>query len=159
MSFRKKGKLSLRFIGPFEILRKMGEVASELALPPNLLHVHNVFHVSILRKYMCDPSHVLEFEPPQIREDLSYNEQPIQILDRKEQVLHSKVISSVKILWKNHSEEAIREGEDKMKEKYPHLFCTQCMSNSGTEFILRGEECNTPPNDTHVTVHVLHLEC
>lgn len=102
MRFGRKEKLSSRFIGPFKILRKMGEVAYELALPPDLSHVHNVFHVSMLRKYMRNPSHVLEFEPPQIREDLSYDEQLVQILDRKEQVLRSKVILYVKILWRNH---------------------------------------------------------
>lgn len=66
MKFRKKGKLSPRFIGPFEILRKMGEVAYELALPSDLSHIYNVFHVSMLRKYMRDPSHVLKFEPLQV---------------------------------------------------------------------------------------------
>lgn len=61
----------------------MGDVAYELVLLSNLSHVHNMFHVSMLRKYMCDPSHVLEFEPLQINEYLSYDEQPVQILDKK----------------------------------------------------------------------------
>lgn len=73
MRFKKKGKLSPRFIFPFEILRKMGDVAYELTLPPDLSHVYNVFHVSMLREYIRDPSHVIEFEPPHIKEDLSYD--------------------------------------------------------------------------------------
>jgi len=84
MRFGKKGKLNPRFIAPFEILRKMGDVAYELALQPDLSHVHNVTHVSMLRKYMCDPFHVLEFEPLQVKEDLSYDEQLVWILDWKE---------------------------------------------------------------------------
>ncbi|KAL5560854.1 hypothetical protein UlMin_037065 [Ulmus minor] len=62
MRFGKKGKLSPRFIGPFEILERIGKVAYKLALPPELSSVHNVFHVSMLKKYMSDPSHVLEHE-------------------------------------------------------------------------------------------------
>ena len=62
MRFGKKGKLSPRFIGPFEILERVGDLAYCLALPPNLLSVHNVFHVSMLRKYIFDPTHVLSYD-------------------------------------------------------------------------------------------------
>ncbi|KAL5548319.1 hypothetical protein UlMin_003550 [Ulmus minor] len=75
MRFRKKGKLSPRYIGPFEILERIGKVAYKLALPPDLSAVHNVFHVSMLRKYVSDPSHVLENKPIDVREDLTYEEQ------------------------------------------------------------------------------------
>ncbi|KAL5542425.1 hypothetical protein UlMin_010135 [Ulmus minor] len=85
MRFGKKGKLSPRYIGPFEILERIGKVAYKLALPSELSTVHNVFHVSMLRKYISDPSHVLESESIEIREDLTYEEQPVQILDRKRQ--------------------------------------------------------------------------
>ncbi|KAL5560626.1 hypothetical protein UlMin_036837 [Ulmus minor] len=74
MRFGKKGKLSPRYIGPFEILERIGKVAYKLALPSELSTVHNVFHVSMLRKYISDPSHVLESEPIEIREDLTYEE-------------------------------------------------------------------------------------
>ena len=84
MHFGKKGKLSPRYIGPFEILERVGKVAYKLALPLELAVVHNVFHVSMLRKYVSDPSHVLEREPIEVREDLTYQEQPEQILDRKD---------------------------------------------------------------------------
>ena len=78
--FGKKGKLRPRFIGPFEILQRIGKVAYRLALSPDLALVHNVFHVLMLRKYIPDPSHVREYEPIQVQEDLTYQEQPVQIL-------------------------------------------------------------------------------
>ncbi|XP_060973870.1 uncharacterized protein LOC133039087 [Cannabis sativa] len=96
--FGKKGKLSPRFIGPFEILEKVGQVAYRLALPPSLSAVHNVFHVSMLRKYVSDAMHVMSYEMLELQPDLSYDEQPVQILDRKEKVLRTKTISLVKVL-------------------------------------------------------------
>ncbi|KAL5547651.1 hypothetical protein UlMin_002882 [Ulmus minor] len=123
MRFGKKGKLSPRYIGPFKILERIGKVAYRLALPPNLSSVHNVFHVSMLKKYVPDPYHVLEHEPIEVHEDLTYEEKPVQILDRKEKTLRNKVISLVKVLWRNHKiEEATWEREDEMREKYPNLF-------------------------------------
>ena len=92
IKFGKKGKLSLRYIGPFEVLEKVGEVAYRVALPPRLAREHNEFHVSLLRKYVHSPSHVIDYKPLQIREDFSYEEIPIQILDSKEKRLHTKVI-------------------------------------------------------------------
>ena len=83
MRFGKKGKLSPRFIGPFEILERVGDLAYRLALPPNLSSVHNVFHVSMLRKYIFDSTHILSYDPLEIREDLTYEEQPERILQRE----------------------------------------------------------------------------
>ena len=123
LRFGKKGKLSPRFIGPFEILKRVGKVAYELALPPNLQHIHNVFHVSMLRRYHSDVSHIIEYETVEIQPDLSYEEKPVEILDRKEQVLRNKNISLVRVLWKNQQiEESTWELETKMREKYPYLF-------------------------------------
>ncbi|KAL5541347.1 hypothetical protein UlMin_045674 [Ulmus minor] len=123
MRFGKKGKLSPRFIGPFEILERVGKVAYKLALPPELSSVHNVFHVSMLKKYVSDPSHVLEHEPIQVNEDLTYEEKPVQILDQKDKTLRNKVIPLVKVLWRNHKiEEATWEREDDMRINYPELF-------------------------------------
>ncbi|GJR03409.1 hypothetical protein Tco_0526393 [Tanacetum coccineum] len=88
-----KGKLSPRFIGPFEILDRVGEVSYRLALPPQLSHVHNVFHVSLLRGYKYHPLHVISYPFDQIREDLSYTEEPESILDRQDRVMRNKDIS------------------------------------------------------------------
>jgi hypothetical protein len=123
MRFRRRGKLSPRFVGPFEILEKIGMVVYRLALPPNLSRIHNIFHISMLRKYVPDPTHVLESEPLQIQSNMTYEETPIRILDRREQALRNKTISLVKVLWSNHSvEEALWELEESMQEKYLYLF-------------------------------------
>ena len=123
LRLRKKGKLSPRYIGPYGVLESIGPSAYRLVLPMDLSKIHDVFHVSLLRKYILDPTHVLETQPIQLNEDLSYEEEPVQILDRKEQVLRSKTIPLVKVLWRNHKvEEATWESEDQIKIKYPHLF-------------------------------------
>ncbi|KAL0561186.1 hypothetical protein IC582_001607 [Cucumis melo] len=74
LRFEKKGKLSPRFVRPFEILERIGPVAYRLTLPPSFSAVHDVFHVSMLRKYVANPMHVVDFEPLQINENLSYKE-------------------------------------------------------------------------------------
>ena len=123
MRFGKKGKLSPRFIGPYEILERVGKVAYRLALPPDLSKVHNVFHVSMLKKYISDPTHILQSEPIQVNEDLTYEEKPVRILDRKEKELWKRKIPLVKVLWRNHAtEEATWEREDEMRSKHPELF-------------------------------------
>ncbi|XP_042435576.1 uncharacterized protein LOC122021519 [Zingiber officinale] len=123
MRFDKKGKLSLRFIGPFEILDRVGALAYRVALPPNLVGVHNVFHISMLRKYMSNPSHVLNFEPLHLTPNLSYEERPTQILARQERKQRNKVVKMVKVKWLNHTEEeATWETEADMRSRYPELF-------------------------------------
>nr|GFA72096.1 hypothetical protein [Tanacetum cinerariifolium] len=117
-----KGKLSPRFIGPFEILDRVGEVSYRLALPPQLSHVHNVFHVSLLRGYKYHPLHVISYLLDQIRADLSYIEEPEAILDRQDRVMRNKTIPFVKILWRNHPErEATWETEESIRTSYPHF--------------------------------------
>jgi hypothetical protein len=121
--FGKKEKLSPRFIGPFEILERVGVVTYRLALPPNLSSIHPVFHVSMLRKYLSDPSHVLEVQPVELRKDMTYEVQPIKIVDRQVRKLRSKDIASVKVVWSGHPrEEATWELEEEMLNKYPFLF-------------------------------------
>ncbi|CAN6570881.1 unnamed protein product [Malus baccata var. baccata] len=87
------------------------------------VQVHNVFHVSMLRHYISDPSHVIPPQPLEINPDLTYDEEPVTILDWKDKVLRNKTVSLVKVLWRNHSaEEATWETEDRMREMYPRLF-------------------------------------
>ena len=100
--FRKRGKLSPRYIGPFEIVERIGPVAYRLDLSEELSRVHNVFHISMLRKYIPDSSHVLETPEIKLRDDLSYEEKPVHILGREEKELRNKTISLVKISWRNH---------------------------------------------------------
>ena len=90
MRFVKKGKLSPCYIGPFEILKRIGDFAYKLALPPSLANVSNVFHVSMLKKYIQNSSHVLSFEQLKLSSDLSNEERPVQILEREEKQLRSR---------------------------------------------------------------------
>ena len=83
MRFRKKGKLSPRFIGPFEILSRVGEVANKLALQPSFSAVHPVIHVSMLQKYIPDESHVLSLDSLELGPYLTFEEEPIAIFDRQ----------------------------------------------------------------------------
>ncbi|XP_070031649.1 uncharacterized protein [Nicotiana tomentosiformis] len=125
IQFEKKGKLSPRFIGPFEVLQRIGEVAYKLALPPSLPSVHLIFHVSMLRKYVGDPSHVLDFSTVQLDGDLTYDVEPMAILGRHVRKLRSKDIASVKVQWRDQPiEEATWETKREMRSRYPHLFET-----------------------------------
>ncbi|XP_017409568.1 uncharacterized protein LOC108322101 [Vigna angularis] len=92
-------KLSPKFIGPYQILRRIGPVAYEIALPPQLTNLHSVFQVSQLRKYVPDPSHILEIEEIQIREDLSVEVQPVCIEDTKTKELRGKTTNLVRVVW------------------------------------------------------------
>ncbi|KAL3523596.1 hypothetical protein ACH5RR_016430 [Cinchona calisaya] len=145
--FGKKGKLSPRYIGPFEILNRVGDLAYRLALPPELSRVHNVFHVSLLRKYIFDPSHVLEYKPLQIQENLTYEEVPVRIVDYKDQVLRRRTILYVKVQWSNHTpREATWELEEEMRKKYPHLFQESEQGFHFQELEGRGETTNSTTN-------------
>ncbi|KAM2967231.1 hypothetical protein FF1_027520 [Malus domestica] len=115
--FNKKGKLIPRYIGPYQITEHVDKVTYRLELPPELSKVHDVFHVSMLRHYISDPSQVIPHP------DLTYDEEPLTILDWKDKVLRNMTVRLVKVLWMNHSmEEVAWETEDLMKEMYPHLF-------------------------------------
>ena len=96
--FGQKGKLTSRFIGSFKIAQRIGPVAYRLALPPSLQGIHDVFHVSNVRWYVPDLSHVIQYEPLQLKENLTYVEELVRILGRMEQTLHHKTIPFVKVL-------------------------------------------------------------
>ena len=116
MRFGKKSKLSPRFIGPYEVIEKVGPVTYRLALPPELEKIHNVFHVSMLRRYRSDPLHVVSSEMIELRQDLKYEEEPVEILAQEVKELRKKRILLVKVLWRNHkNKEATWESEKVMK--------------------------------------------
>ena len=123
MRFGKKGKLSPTFIGPYEVTEKVGPVAYRLALPPELEKIHNVFYVSMLRRYRSDPSYVVSSETIELILDLTYEEEPVEIFARELKELLNKQIPLVKVLWRNHkTKEATWESEEVMWEQYPQLF-------------------------------------
>ena len=97
--FEKKGKLSPRYISPYEVLERVGLVAYKLALPSELAQIHDVFHVSMLRRYRFDPSHVITGQPIEVKDNLSYIEEPIKILDTKVKQLRNRRIPLVKVGW------------------------------------------------------------
>jgi hypothetical protein len=95
--FKVRGKLALRFIGPFKIFKKRVEVAYQLELPPQLSIVHDVFHVSQLKKCLWVPEDQIPMEDLDAKEDLSYQEYPIKILERSKKVTQNKKIKMCKV--------------------------------------------------------------
>ncbi|XP_060216541.1 uncharacterized protein LOC132644021 [Lycium barbarum] len=123
MRFGKSGKLSSRYIGPFEILRRICDVAYELALPQGLSGVHAVFHVCMMKRYHSDGSYIIRRDSVLLDKNLSYEEEPIAILDRHVGKLRSKEIAFVKVQYKNCPiEEATWETTSDMRTRYPQLF-------------------------------------
>ena len=90
MRFERNGKFSPRFIGPYEVIEKVGPVTYRLALPPELEKIHSVFHVSMIKRYMSDPSHVVSSEIIELCLDLTYEEEPVEILAREVKELRNK---------------------------------------------------------------------
>jgi hypothetical protein len=121
--FKVKGKLSPRYIGPFKILERKGEVAYQLELPDRLSDGHDVFHVSQLKKCLRVPEEQLPMEELNVNEDLTYSEHPVRILETSRRITRSKVISICKVQWSHHSEdEATWEREDELRAEFPQLF-------------------------------------
>ena len=98
--FGKREKLSPRLIGPFEILERVGTVAYRLALPPSMSGVHEVLHVSMLRKYTSDPTHVVDWGQIEVDTDETFEEGPVCIVDSRDQVLRRKTVRLVRVLWR-----------------------------------------------------------
>jgi hypothetical protein len=121
--FKFKGKLSPRFIGPFRVFRRVGEMSYQLELPDKLSDVHNVLHVSQLKKCLRVPEEQLPMEEISVQGDLTYTEYPIKILDTLTQVTRNKVIKMCKVQWSHHGEdEATWEREEEFRIDFPHLF-------------------------------------
>jgi hypothetical protein len=118
-----KGKLASRYVGPFKIIDYKGEVAYQLKLSPQLLDIHDVFHVSQLKKCLQVPEEQLPMEELDLGGDLTYTERPVKIVDTAERVTHSKVIKMCKVQWSHHTEnEATWEHEEELRAGYPVLF-------------------------------------
>ena len=121
--FGKRRKLSPRFIRLFEILKRIGVVAFRLALPPNMLGVHEIFHVSMLWKYTLDPAHMVDWGQIEVDTDGTFEEGPVCIVDSRDQVLRGKTVRLVRVLWQHYGvEESTWEREDTMRATYPFLF-------------------------------------
>src|SRR3954465_4862473 len=118
-----KVKLAPRYVGPFCILSRSGPVTYRLELPPNLSQVHDVFHVSQLRRCFKDPIHKVEHDMIELQQYLTYQEHLSRILDHSERRTRNKTIKFLKVKWSNHSEdEATWEREDRLRDEYPDLF-------------------------------------
>jgi hypothetical protein len=115
-----KGKLAPRYIGPYEIKETCGPVAYQLKLPPHMAAVHDVFHLSQLRKCVRLPTEVLPETELKIEPDLSYQEHPVKVLDQKERSTQARLIKMYKVQWSNHSEEEVTwETEDFLRSRFP----------------------------------------
>ena len=123
MRFGKKEKLSPRYIRPYVILKRVGELAYRLDLPSKLSQIHNVFHICMLRKYVPDSSHVIQSKHIELQEDLTYAAELVHIHSREVKQLRNKMILLVKVQWYNKNrEEATWERDDEMRMRYPYLF-------------------------------------
>nr|GEY80165.1 hypothetical protein [Tanacetum cinerariifolium] len=121
--FGKKGKLAPRFVGPFEIIEKVGPVAYRLDLPKELNDVHDTFHVSNLKKCLVDPTLQVPLDGIQVDAKLNFVKEPVEILNREFKKLKRSRIAIVKVRWNSkRGPEFTWEHEDQMKLKYPHLF-------------------------------------
>ena len=123
VKFGKRGKQSSRFIGPLEILERVGTIAYWLALPPSMTSVYEVFHVSMLRRYTPYPAHVVDWGEIEVDTDRTIKEGPVCIMDSRDQVLRRKTMRLVRVLWRHRGvEESMWEREDTMRATYPFLF-------------------------------------
>src|SRR3954471_9357592 len=129
-----KVKLAPRFVGPYKILEHRGEIAYQLELPEALSRVHDVFHVSQLKKCHAEMAVVIlrdtvPLDAIRLESDLTYEEKPVKILETAERVIRTKTIKFSKVQWNHHSEEeATWEREDDLRKDHPHLFASQSES-------------------------------
>jgi hypothetical protein len=133
--FKVRGKLAVRFIGPFKILEKRCEVANQLELPSQLSDVHDVFHVSQLKKCLQVPKEQIPMKDLDAKEDLSYQEYPVKILETSERVTRNKKIKMCKVQWSHHTEEeATWEREEELKAEFPSFFSDPSESRGQDSF-------------------------
>ncbi|KAI3770814.1 hypothetical protein L6452_01958 [Arctium lappa] len=121
--FKKRGKLSPRFLGPFKVLKRVGLQAYQLELPPKLSRIHNTFHVCYLRKCLAVEDNVIPLSELRVDEGNRCVEEPDAILERKSKKLRHKEVTLVKVQWKHHRGANVTwESEEDMKRRYPHIF-------------------------------------
>ncbi|GJS85508.1 putative reverse transcriptase domain-containing protein [Tanacetum coccineum] len=129
--FGKKGKLAPRYVGPFEIVERVGPVAYRLKLPQELSCVHDTFHVSNLKKCLAEPDVQVPLDEIEIDENLRFVEEPIEIVERDVKKLKRRRIPLVKVRWNSRQgAEYTWEHEDQFRMKYPHLFSEPVLSSS-----------------------------
>eukprot|EP00253_Pinus_taeda_P002208 PITA_02208 len=115
-------KLSPRYFGPFQILPRVGPIAYQLA-PPGHIRIHNVFHISVLKQYVYDPNHVIQWKNVRVEPEGEVLVEPLTILDRREVQLRKRVISQAKVQWQHYGpEEATWEDEELLREAYLNFF-------------------------------------
>ncbi|GKD99011.1 putative reverse transcriptase domain-containing protein [Tanacetum coccineum] len=132
MRFGKKGKLAPRYVGPFEILERIGPVAYRLRLPNELSEVHDTFHVSNLKKCLADANLHVPLDEIKVDKTLHFVKKPVEIMDREVKTLKRSKISIVKVRWNSkRGPEFTWEREDHMKARYPHLFVVIASESSG----------------------------
>ncbi|XP_050895705.1 uncharacterized protein LOC127102378 [Lathyrus oleraceus] len=118
-------KLTPKFIGPYKIFQIIDVVACKVALPPDILNLHDMFHVSKFQKYIHDPSHVIRIDDMQVMDNLTVKALPVRIEDHKLKNLRGKEIALVNIVWGGVAgENMIWELEIRMRETYPELFAS-----------------------------------
>jgi hypothetical protein len=123
--FGVKGKLAPQYIGPFPILEQCGPVAYWLQLPETLSVVHNVFHVSQLKKCLRIPDRTIEVTDVALELDLTYSEHPIRVLDQKDRITRRKTLKFYKIQWNQHLEdEATWETQDFLEKNFPSFLAS-----------------------------------
>ena len=123
MRFGKKGKLNARYVGPYKIFKRIGKVVYELDLFVNLAVVHPVFHILLLKKCVSDPALVVSLESVAVKDSLSYEDVPVEVLDCQVRRLKNEEVASLKVFWRSQSVEgATWQAQEALYAKYPHLF-------------------------------------
>jgi hypothetical protein len=123
--FGVKGKLAPRYIGPFLILERYGSVAYQLQLPETLSAVHNVFHVSQLKKCLRVPDRTIDVVDVALEPDLTYSEHPIRVLDQKDRITRKRTLKFYKVQWNQHKEdEATWETQDFLEKNFPRFLAS-----------------------------------
>jgi hypothetical protein len=135
--FGVKRKLAPRYVGPFRIVERRGQVAYKLQLPAAMSTIFPVFHVSQLKKCLRVPEERIEPQGVSIESDLVYEEQPVRILDSKERATQNRVVKTYKLIWSQHDDnDATWEMEEYLKEVYPTFHKRWLVTqNLGTRFL------------------------